>query len=97
VRASVYYALGDVRIEECTLPPPGSGEVVLAIRAAVAALLHRDVAVMATVHVHHHPFTDALKRQPYVRVPRVTESNRDALPGRLAAEPHPVGAAGRAR
>jgi nucleoside-triphosphatase len=53
--------------------------------------------VMATVHVHHHPFTDALKRQPYVRVPRVTESNRDALPGRLAAEPHPVGAAGRAR
>jgi nucleoside-triphosphatase THEP1 len=38
------------------------------------------------VHVHRHPFTDALKRRPDLRVIRVTERSRDALPERLAAE-----------
>ena len=49
-------------------------------------LLDQQVAVVATVHVHRHPFTDALKRRPDLRVIRVTERNRDALPERLAAK-----------
>jgi nucleoside-triphosphatase len=57
-----------------------------AFRDAMSDLLDRDVAVVATVHVHRHPFTDALKRRPDLRVIRVTERSRDALPERLAAE-----------
>jgi nucleoside-triphosphatase len=49
-------------------------------------LLDRDVVVLATVHVHRHPFTNALKRRADLRVIRVTERSRDALPERLAAE-----------
>jgi len=52
---------------------------------------------VATMQLHHHPFTDALKRRPDVQVLRVTEQSRDALAERLAARLHPVGAAGRAR
>jgi nucleoside-triphosphatase len=54
-------------------------------RAAVASLLARPVAVVATVHAFHHPFTDALKRDPSVTVVTVTARNRDALPRELAA------------
>jgi nucleoside-triphosphatase len=68
-----------------------------AFRDTVSALWDRDVAVVATVQLHHHPFTDALKARPDVRLLRVTEQGRDALPERLAAKLHPVGAAGRAR
>jgi len=50
---------------------------------AVADLLGRDVAVVATVHVAHHRFTDALKRRPDIRVVRVTNATRDALPEQL--------------
>jgi nucleoside-triphosphatase len=57
-----------------------------AFRDAMSDLLDREVAVVATVHVHRHPFTDALKRRPDLRVIRVTERSRDALPERLAAE-----------
>jgi nucleoside-triphosphatase len=57
-----------------------------AFRDAMSDLLDQQVAVVATVHVHRHPFTDALKRRPDLRVIRVTERNRDALPERLAAE-----------
>jgi nucleoside-triphosphatase len=57
-----------------------------AFRDAMSDLLDREVAVVATVHVHRHPFTDALKRRPDLRVVRVTERSRDALPERLAAE-----------
>jgi nucleoside-triphosphatase len=53
-------------------------------REAVLALLARDVAVLATVHVYAHPFTDALKRRADVETIRVTAGNRDALPGELA-------------
>lgn len=52
---------------------------------AVADLLGRDVAVVATVHVAHHRFTDALKRRPDMRVVRVTDATRDALPEQLMA------------
>jgi len=51
--------------------------------AAVVELFGRDVAVVATVQVGHHRFTDALKRRPHIRVVRVTEGTRDALPAQL--------------
>jgi 5-formyltetrahydrofolate cyclo-ligase len=54
-----------------------------AFQKAVADLLGRDVAVVATVQVGHHRFTDALKRRPDIRVVRVTADNRDALPEQL--------------
>ncbi len=54
-----------------------------AFREAIMELLGRDVAVVATVHVGHHRFTDALKHRPDIRVIRVTEGTRDALPERL--------------
>jgi nucleoside-triphosphatase len=66
-------------------------------REAVSGLWDREVAVVATVQLHHHPFTDALKRRPDVQVLRVTEHTRDALPERLAVRLQMVGAWGRAR
>jgi nucleoside-triphosphatase THEP1 len=39
--------------------------------------------VVATVQLARHRFTDALKRRPDIRVVRVTEATRDALPERL--------------
>jgi nucleoside-triphosphatase len=53
-----------------------------AFRDAVAALLDREVAVVATVHTRPDPFTDELKRR--VEVLRLTPSNRDAVPGLIA-------------
>jgi nucleoside-triphosphatase len=50
---------------------------------AIVELLGRDVAVVATVHLGRHRFTDALKRRPDIRVVRVTEATRDALPEQL--------------
>jgi nucleoside-triphosphatase len=52
-------------------------------RDAVLQLLDRDVAVVATVHQARHQFTDALRRRPDIRVVRVTEATRDALPDQL--------------
>jgi nucleoside-triphosphatase len=52
-------------------------------RGAVMELLDRDVAVVATVHQARHQFTDALRRRPGIRVVRVTEATRDALPEQL--------------
>jgi nucleoside-triphosphatase len=54
-----------------------------AFRAAVVDLLGRDVAVVATVHQTRDRFTDALRRRPDIRVVRVTEATRDALPEQL--------------
>jgi nucleoside-triphosphatase len=56
-----------------------------AFRMAVSQLLERPVAVVATVHLARHPFTDALKSRPAVELVRVTARNRDELPARLAA------------
>ena len=55
----------------------------VAFRDAVMQLLERDVAVVATVHQAHDRFTDALRRRPDIRVVRVTEASRDALPEQL--------------
>jgi nucleoside-triphosphatase len=52
---------------------------------AVSALLERQVAVVATVLVSRHPFTDALKRRPDTETLQVTVSNRNQLPAELAA------------
>jgi nucleoside-triphosphatase len=68
-----------------------------AFRDAVLALLEQDVPVVATVQLHRHAFTDALKERRDVRVLRVNERSRDELPERLAAELRGERAAGRAR
>jgi nucleoside-triphosphatase len=96
-----------VALPTITAPPPGGvvmvdelGKMELAsaaFRDAVSALLDRDVAVVATVGVQRHPFTDALKRRPDLRVVRVTEQSRDALPERLVAELATASAARRPR
>jgi nucleoside-triphosphatase len=52
-------------------------------RDEVTELLRRDVAVVATVQLARHRFTDALKRRPEVQVIKVTEGTRDALPQQL--------------
>jgi nucleoside-triphosphatase len=54
-----------------------------AFRDAVMELLDRDVAVVGTVHQARHRFTEALRRRPDIRVVRVTEATRDALPEQL--------------
>jgi nucleoside-triphosphatase len=54
-----------------------------AFQEAVSDLLGREVAVVATVHLTHHRFTDALRRRPGIRVVRVTDATRDALPEQL--------------
>ncbi|MFN2590145.1 MAG: NTPase [Actinomycetota bacterium] len=51
-------------------------------REAVERLLSGQAAVVATVHVHRDPFTDALKRR--FEVLRLTRDNRDLLPAKLA-------------
>jgi nucleoside-triphosphatase len=83
------------RVALPALRAPGTGGVVVvdelgkmelastAFCEAVADLLGGDVAVVATVHVAHHRFTDALKRRRDIRVLRVTHGTRDALPAQL--------------
>jgi nucleoside-triphosphatase len=59
-------------------------------RETVADLLDRRLAVVATIHVYRHPFTDALKRRPGVEVIRVAQGNRDELPDLLARRLNPA-------
>lgn len=91
------YGVDLVTFERVALPalhPPTGGVVVVdelgkmelasaAFCEAVADLLGRDVAAVATVQASHHRFTDALKRRPDIRLVRVTERSRDALPEQL--------------
>ncbi|MEU5304538.1 nucleoside-triphosphatase [Streptomyces noursei] len=56
-----------------------------AFRHAVDALFAAEVDVVATVHTHRDPFTDALKRRTDIEVVQLTPANRDVLPGELAA------------
>jgi nucleoside-triphosphatase len=63
-----------------------------AFRDAVMELLDRDVAVVGTVHQARHRFTEALRRRPDIRVVRVTEATRDALPEQLNLMDRLVGA-----
>lgn len=79
--------------EQVALPAlsdPAAGDVVVidelgkmelasaAFRDAVQRLLGTECSLVATVHTHRHPFTDALKRQ--IEVARLDASNRDRLP-----------------
>ncbi|WP_354644730.1 NTPase [Kitasatospora camelliae] len=54
-------------------------------REAVRAVFDAEVDVVATVHAHHDPFTDALKRRTDVVLVHLTPVNRDTLAERLAA------------
>lgn len=56
-----------------------------AFRDTVRVLFESDIDVVATVHAHSDPFTDALKRRPGIALVQVTRSTRDSLPGELAA------------
>jgi nucleoside-triphosphatase len=93
------YGVDLAAFEAIALPqmrePPRGGVVVVdeigkmelaspAFREAVTNLLGKDVAVVATVHVFRHPFTDELKRRPKMRLIRVSPGNRGALPRELA-------------
>ena len=53
-----------------------------AFRGAVQRLLDTGCPLVATVHTHRHPFSDALKRQ--VQVVQLDAGNRDLLPVQLA-------------
>jgi nucleoside-triphosphatase len=55
-----------------------------AFRDVVTELFARDASIVATIQAARHPFGDALKRRRDVEVLRITERNRDDLPGRLA-------------
>jgi nucleoside-triphosphatase len=92
------YGVDLAAFERVALPAlgdPGPGGVVVVdelgkmelasagFRAAVVDVLGRDVAVVATVQLARHRFTDALKRRPDIRVVRVTEATRDGLPEQL--------------
>lgn len=61
---------------------------------AVDAVLAASVPVVATVHVHAHPVTDALKQRGDVQWVAVTEANRDEVPRRLFSQL--MGSAGQA-
>jgi nucleoside-triphosphatase len=54
-------------------------------RDAVTALFERHLAIVATVQVHAHPFTDELKHRPSVTVLRLTLPNREDMPAAIAA------------
>jgi nucleoside-triphosphatase len=53
--------------------------------ALLSKIVDRVAPVVATVHVHEHPVTDALLRRPDVTLIEVTDDNRDELPARLFA------------
>jgi nucleoside-triphosphatase len=94
------YGVDLAAFERIALPalssPPAAGVVLIdelgkmalaseAFRSAVSDLLEQPVALVATVHVARHPFTDALKRRLGVEIMLVTAGNRDELPAQLAA------------
>lgn len=56
-----------------------------AFRNIVLEALDSPLPLLATIHVHAHPFTDALKRRPDVEILELTPSNRDAIVHRVSA------------
>ncbi|MGP3950017.1 NTPase [Streptomyces sp. 7N604] len=56
-----------------------------AFQDAVRSLFEADADIVATVHAHRDPFTDALKQRADIELVPLTRANRDALPGELAA------------
>jgi nucleoside-triphosphatase len=57
-----------------------------AFREVVTEIFSGDHAIFATVHAYRHPFTDALKERPQVKIRHITARNREGLPDQLAAE-----------
>jgi nucleoside-triphosphatase len=55
-----------------------------AFRDAVSSLFEAEVDVVATIHAHRDPFTDALKQRADIELVPITRANRDAIPGELA-------------
>jgi nucleoside-triphosphatase len=53
-------------------------------RDAMTRICAGPAALVATVQVAHHPFTDALKRRPGIETLQVTHRTRDYLPEHLA-------------
>jgi nucleoside-triphosphatase len=49
----------------------------------IEAMFASSLAVVATVHVHEHPVTDALKRRREIELITVAAANRDGLPAQL--------------
>src|SRR5512142_2420939 len=54
-------------------------------RTLITEAFDGPAPVVATVHVHPHPFTDALKQRGDVEIFELTKDNRDELPGLLLA------------
>ena len=57
-----------------------------AFRELVTDIFSGDHPIFATVHAYRHPFTDALKERPHVKIHHITARNREGLPHQLAAE-----------
>jgi nucleoside-triphosphatase len=53
-------------------------------RDAVLRVVEGPAAMVATVQLARHPFTDALKRRHGIELVKVTRGNRERLPERLA-------------
>ena len=51
--------------------------------AMVGQVMESPGPVVATIHVHSHPFTDALKQRRDVTRIQITTENREVMPGRL--------------
>lgn len=49
----------------------------------VEEIFREPLAVVATVHVHDHPWTNTLKQRADIELVTVTETNRDELPAQL--------------
>jgi nucleoside-triphosphatase len=47
----------------------------------VVRALDSPSPVLATIHAHPHPFTDAIKRRPDIRLFELTPANRDGAEG----------------
>lgn len=77
-------ALGDPQAD-CVVVIDELGKMELAsaaFRGAVQRLLDTGCSLVATVHTHRHPFTDALKRR--IQVVQLDAGNRDLVPMQLA-------------
>jgi nucleoside-triphosphatase len=72
---------GVVVIDEIARMELASAEFV----ALLTKIMDQPLQVVATVHVHEHPITDALIQRSDVEVVQVTEENRDDLPEKLLA------------
>lgn len=57
-----------------------------AFRERVDYVFSRDNPVVATVHVHKHPFTDRLKKTAGMQLMEVTRRNRDDLAREIASQ-----------